>query len=189
MFFTKFSFLASFFCLLLSADTVVYNRESIDGHLLSTDEHTIRLRDARGIVEEIPREKVSTIRLSASATETGNTQASERTAGPPEQQQRFCELVARFREEATAYMQETNPIRKAAMISPDPYRYEPQVRTLFGPEHKFVNWTGALRFGTSGHSVGIVFTPTCDPPNPAIQFANAIEQPGFAVHVSNHLKT
>ena len=183
MLFTKVSFFASFFCLVLSADTVVLTTgDSIDGHLLSTDEHTIRLRDARGIIEEIPREKVSTIRFSASAAETGNAQVSGRAAaGPPEQQQRFCELVARFREEATAYMQETNPIRKAGMISPDPYRSEPQVRTLFGPEHRFLNWTGTLRFGTSGHSVGIVFTPSCDPPNPAIQFANAIEQPGFAV--------
>ena len=154
----------------------------MDGHLLSTDEHTIRLRDARGIIEEIPREKVSTIQFSASAAETGNAQVSGRAAaGPPEQQQRFCELVARFREEATAYMQETNPIRKAGMALPDPYRYESQVRTLFGPEHKFLNWTGTLRFGTSGHSVGVVFTPSCDPPNPAIQFANAIEQAGFAV--------
>lgn len=183
MFFIKLSCLASFFSLLLSADTVVLTTgDSMEGHLLSTDEHSVRLRDARGIIQEIQREKVSTIRLSTPVAETGSAQASERVAaGPPEQQQRFCDLVARFREEATAYMQETNPIRKAGMASPDPYRYESQVRTLFGPEHKFLNWTGTLRFGTSGHSVGIVFTPSCDPPNPAIQFANAIEQAGFAV--------
>jgi hypothetical protein len=75
-------------------------------------------------------------------------------------------------------MQETNPIRKAGMRVPDPYRYEAQVRDLFGPKHEFVNWTGSLRFGTSGRSVGIAFTPACEPQQ-VIQFGNAIEQSGF----------
>jgi hypothetical protein len=98
----------------------------------------------------------------------------------PEQQKEFCELVASFQKEQVAYAQETNPIRKAGMRIPDPYRYESQVRDLFGPKHEFVNWTGTLRFGTSGRSIGITFTPTCDPQQ-LIQFGNAIEQPGFPV--------
>ena len=51
---------------------------------------------------------------------------------------------------------------------------------MFGPKHEFVNWTGTLRFGTSGRSIGITFTPTCDP-RQLIQFGNAVEQPGFPV--------
>lgn len=63
------------------------------------------------------------------------------------------------------------------MHVPDPYRYESNVRDLFGQKHDFVNWTGALRFGTSGRSIGITFTPACNPQQ-FIQFGNAIEQPG-----------
>lgn len=101
----------------------------------------------------------------------------------PEQQKEFCELVASFQKEQLAYAQETNPIRKAGMRIPDPYRYESQVRDLFGPKHEFVNWTGTLRFGTSGRSIGVTFTPRCDPQQ-LIQFGNAIEQPGFLVQDS-----
>lgn len=96
----------------------------------------------------------------------------------PEEQRQFCSLVTQFQKEQMVYPQETNPIRKAGMLPPDPYRYEPQVRALFGPQPQFVKWTGRLRFATSGRSVGIVFTPTCDPPQ-MIQFANFVEQPGF----------
>ena len=171
-------------------DTVVLTTgESIEGHMLSADENTVRFRDTRGIVQEIPRDKISTIRLqttvapatkqslaAAVTPEKSSTLRSE----IPEQQKEFCELVASFQKEQLAYAQETNPIRKAGMRTPDPYRYESQVRDLFGPKHEFVNWTGSLRFGTSGRSIGVTFTPACDRQQ-LIQFGNAIEQPGFPV--------
>ena len=174
-------------------DTVVLTTgESIEGHMLSADENTVQFRDTRGIVQEIPRDKISTIRLQTTATpatkqslaaavtpEKSSTLRSE----IPEQQKEFCELVASFQKEQLAYAQETNPIRKAGMRIPDPYRYESQVRDLFGPKHEFVNWTGTLRFGTSGRLIGVTFTPTCDPQQ-LIQFGNAIEQPGFPVQDS-----
>ena len=49
-------------------DTVVLTTgESIEGHMLSADENTVRFRDTRGIVQEIPRDKISTIRLQTPA--------------------------------------------------------------------------------------------------------------------------
>jgi len=178
----QFRLLSFLLCLAsLRADTVVLSTgESVKGHLLSADEHTVRIQDACGIIEEIPRVRVTTIRFSA-------IMASEKAASAsppispheaPEEQRQFCSLVTQFQKEQMVYPQETNPIRKAGMLPPDPYRYEPQVRALFGPQPQFVKWTGRLRFATSGRSVGIVFTPTCDPPQ-MIQFANFVEQPGF----------
>jgi hypothetical protein len=170
-------------------DTVVLTTgESIEGHLVSADENTVRFRDSRGIIEEIPREEVSSIRLQAAialpkqqpAPTVEPEKASRVAPEPPNEQKEFCELVTSFQKEQLAYVQETNPIRKAGMRTPDPYRYESQVRDLFGPKHEFVNWTGTLRFGTSGRSIGITFTPTCDPQQ-LIQFGNAVEQPGFPV--------
>jgi hypothetical protein len=173
-------------------DTVVLTTgESIEGHMLSADENTVRFRDTRGIVQEIPRDKISTIRLQTAPDpgpgqkqSLGPAVTPEKSPTPgseiPEQQKDFCELVASFQKEQLAYAQETNPIRKAGMRIPDPYRYESQVRDSFGPKHEFVNWTGTLRFGTSGRSIGVTFTPTCDPQQ-LIQFGNAIEQPGFPV--------
>ena len=153
-------------------DTVVLTTgESIEGHMLSADENTVRFRDTRGIVQEIPRDKISTIRLQTPAPAPATKQSLAPAVEPekssalgsevPEQQKEFCELVASFQKEQLAYAQETNPIRKAGMRTPDPYRYESQVRDLFGPKHEFVNWTGTLRFGTSGGSIGVTFTPTC----------------------------
>lgn len=173
-------------------DTVVLTTgESIDGHMVSADENTVRFRDSRGIIEEIPREKVSSIRLQLSTPVTKPPFASiaepdkASSAAPeaPEEQKKFCELVTSFQKKQLAYVQETNPIRKAGMRTPDAYRYESQVRDLFGPKHEFVKWTGTMRFGTSGRSIGITFTPTCDPQQ-LIQFGNAIEQPGFPVQDS-----
>jgi hypothetical protein len=137
----------------------------------------------RGIVEEIPREKISTIRLTGTSPKQQNAAAPATSTNAaleaPEEQVHFCLLLGSFQREQMAYMQETNPIRKAGMRVPDPYRYEAQVRDLFGPKHEFVNWTGSLRFGTSGRSIGIVFTPACEPQQ-VIQFGNALEQSGFA---------
>lgn len=36
---------------------VLTTGESIEGHMLSADENTVRFRDTRGIVQEIPRDK------------------------------------------------------------------------------------------------------------------------------------
>jgi hypothetical protein len=162
---------------------VLTTDESIEGHLVSADENVVRFRDTRGIVEEIPRDKVSTIRFTTAATASYQfppappNQATSAAPEEPEEQRQFCSIVTAFQKEQMAYMQEVNPIRKAVMRVPDPYRYEAQVRDLFGPKHEFVNWTGTLRFGTLGRSIGIVFTPTCVPPQ-MIQFGNAVEQPG-----------
>jgi hypothetical protein len=162
---------------------VLTTGESMEGHMLFADEDIVRFRDMHGVVEEIPREKISTIRLTGTSPKQQNAAApaTSTNAAPeaPEEQVRFCSLLASFQREQMAYMQETNPIRKAAMRVPDPYRYEAQVRDLFGPKHEFMNWTGSLRFGMSGRSVGIVFTPACEPQQ-VIQFGNAIEQPAFA---------
>jgi hypothetical protein len=168
-----------------TVDTIVLTTgESLEGHLLSADEQVIRLRDGRGIVEEIPRANVVAIRLTSAPIPHQSVPALEQPANEnleqPEEQRQFCSLVAAFQKEQMAYAQEVNPIRKAGLRMPDPYRYEPQVRDLFGQKHEFTNWTGTLRFGALGRSVGIVFTPACTPPQ-MIQFGNATEQPGMAV--------
>ena len=153
--------------------------------MLSADENTVRFRDTCGIVEEIPREKISTIRLQAVPAAKPQVPAVQMKPAnalpePPEEQVQFCSLVAAYQREQIAYTQESNPIRKAGMRVPDPYRYESQVRALFGAKHEFENWTGTVRFGTSGRSISVVFTPACEPLQ-LIQFGNAIEQPGFPI--------
>jgi hypothetical protein len=162
----------------MSTDTVVLTTgEVIEGHFLGANEQTVQIQDKRGIVETIPREHVSTIRLAhtTNSTETPQPQPNQ----SPAEQRQFCALVERFQREQIAYFQETNPIRKASMPQPDPFRYEPEVQAIFGDERKFSRWTGTLRFSTSGRSIGIVFTPDCQPPQISIQFANAMEQPGL----------
>lgn len=167
-------------------DTIILTTgESMEGHMFSADENTVRFRDTRRIVEEIPREKISTIRLQAVPTAKPQVPAvqlkpANSSPEPPEEQVQFCSLVAAYQREPIAYAQESNPIRKAGMRVPDPYRYESQVRDLFGAKHEFENWTGTVRFGTSGRSIGVVFTPACEPLE-LIQFGNAVEQPGFPV--------
>src|SRR5690349_2151098 len=99
-------------------DTVVLTTgESIEGHMVSADETMVRFRDTRGIVQEIPRDKISTIRLqtiSAPATKPSLTPTvePEKSSSPglevPEQQKEFCELVTSFQNEQLAYAQETN---------------------------------------------------------------------------------
>jgi hypothetical protein len=105
-------------------DTVVLTTgESIEGHLVSADENTMRFR-----------EKVSSIRLQAVTALPKQPPASTVKPGkalsaapePPNEQKEFCELVTSFQKEQLAYVQETNPIRKAGMRTPDPYRYESQ---------------------------------------------------------------
>jgi hypothetical protein len=73
----------------------------MEGHMLSADDNIVRVRDMRGIVEEIPREKISTIRLTARhrSNRTGRP-ATSTNAVPeaPEEQGHFCSLVASFQE-------------------------------------------------------------------------------------------
>jgi hypothetical protein len=83
---------------------VLTTGESIEGHMISADETTVRFHDGRGIVQEIPRDKIPTIRLQtisgpvpkqslAPAVQPEKVTAS--ASELPEQQKNFCELVGR----------------------------------------------------------------------------------------------
>jgi hypothetical protein len=96
---------------------------------------------------------------------------------PPTEQKQFCALVADYRDMQNRYSQETNPIRKAGMLQPNPLRYEEQEKSFFAPHNQFANWVGVIHFSVVGKSVSVTFFPYCSAAQQSIQFSNATSTP------------
>lgn len=160
------------------AETVVTltSGQRITGTLVDADAKVARIRDSRGIVEEIPLTQVTSIQFadSGATPEIGSPQVTI----PPSQEQ-FCSIVAAYRAATLHPSTGQNPIAQAQAKtnSADPLSYEPQVADAFGPNAKFEKWVGTITFGVFNQSVVVRFVPDCPEAVDIVDFANASQRP------------
>jgi len=104
---------------------------------------------------------------------TGTAPGAVTARDIPDEQSKFCEIVQDYRAANIRFLNEANPIKRAAMRKPDPYDWEERIVSVLGTSGRFDNWTGTVRFHVDGRHIAMSFFPDCQGAPQAIEFVTA----------------
>jgi hypothetical protein len=157
-------------CKGFEADTLILkNGQTVNGRYLSSDANNVqfevdgkRFRYAVWLIRELRFSKSGVAQPQIGSTGLQGKQ----------QQDAFCQVLRDFQQERRRLTSDPNPIRRAQMPPPDPWKFESRLAAVFGPSGEFTEWTGRVYFTVPGSNVSINFAPTCPPGLPAVTFTN-----------------
>ena len=173
------------------ADTVITlnSGQRLTGTFVDATSTTVRLRDGRGIVEEIPVNDITTIGFH-DETHPGPSAAGQKPVSAPspipQQQQEFCAVLGSYRAASLHPSTASNPILQAQTkaTGTDPLSYEPKITDVFGSNARFTKWVGTASFEVFNQSVVVRFVPDCPEAVDVADFANASQRPFLPASVA-----